>query len=128
MVAGVLTGFALLVKVNVGAYLALGFGVPALLSSRLSRTRLTTLLLFSVAAVACVLPLVVARNHVRGWAFNYIVVTCASLAATVAVLAFPRRTSLPFAIVASLCARGGRQRGNAAPSGAARRHVRSRHC
>ena len=39
--AGVLTGFALLVKVNIGAYLAVGFGVPALLSSRLPRTRLT---------------------------------------------------------------------------------------
>ncbi len=99
VVAGVLTGFALLVKVNVGAYLALGFGVPALLSSRLPRPRITGLLLSIVAAAACVLPLVVARNHVRGWAFNYIAVTCASLAATVAVLAWPRRTSLPFGIV-----------------------------
>ena len=94
--------FALLVKVNIGAYLAVGFAVPALLASRLPRTRLTGLLLVIVAAVACALPLVVARNHVAGWAFNYIAVTCASLAATVVVSpgpgASPCRSASSFAM------------------------------
>ena len=100
VVAGVLTGFALLVKVNIGAYLAVGFGVPALLSSRLPRTRLTGLLLSIVAAVACALPLVVARNSLGGMGLQlHRRHVRERRPPRSPLLAWPRRTSLPFDIV-----------------------------
>jgi hypothetical protein len=97
---GVLTAFAVLVKVNVGLYLALGFAIPVLFAVRLSRTRINAALLTGVAIVACFLPVVVARNHLRGWAFNYALITSLSLAATVIAIARPRRASLPFRTLA----------------------------
>jgi hypothetical protein len=97
--AAVLTAIALLVKVNVGAYLALGFALPVLLASRLPRSRVTSVLLAAVATLACVLPLVVTRSHLRGWALNYALVTCFSLAATILVIAPAGRQSLPVGII-----------------------------
>ena len=58
--------------------------MPVLLSSRLPRSRVTTALLATMATLTCVLPLVVTKNHIRGWALNYALLTCFSLAATIA--------------------------------------------
>ena len=96
--AGVLTAFALLVKVNIGAYLALGFAVPLLLWSRLPRSRVMAALLAIVAAGVCVLPLVVTRSHVRGWALNYALIACLSLASTIVVIASIRQSVVPLAV------------------------------
>ena len=95
-VAGVLTAVALLVKVNVGAYLALGFAVPLLLASA---PHINPLLLAILTVAACALPLAVTRNHVRGWAFNYALIVCVSLASTVVVIAWPRRATASSGIV-----------------------------
>ena len=96
---GVLTAFALLVKVNVGAYLALGFAMPVLLSSRLPRSRVTTALLATIATLTCVLPLVATKSHIRGWALNYALFTSFSLAATILVIASAGRRSLPVSVI-----------------------------
>ena len=98
-IVGVLTAFALLMKVNVGAYLALGFALPVLLSTRLPRSRITFVLLSTVLAAACLLPLIATGNHLRGWALNYALVTCLSLASTIVVVASGRRGSLPAGVI-----------------------------
>jgi hypothetical protein len=97
-IVGALTAFALLTKVNVGAFIALGFGLPLLLSANLPRTRLSAIALSTAVLAACALPLLVTKNHVMGWAFAYGVTISLSLAATTAVIFATRRGELPFAL------------------------------
>ena len=97
-VIGALTAFALLAKVNVGAFIAIGFGLPLLLSAQLPRTRLAPLAVSVAAFVSCAVPLLVTKAHIAGWAFGYGMTISLSLAATIVIIASTRRDELPLVL------------------------------
>ena len=86
--AGVLTAFALLVKINIGVYLAIGFALPLLFLMRPVSNRLFVAVNVLAAIAVSALPFVVMRTHVRSWAFAY--ATIVSLSVVSSIVAFAR--------------------------------------
>jgi hypothetical protein len=76
IVAGILAGFAALVKINVGVYLLLGLAVPLTLASPFGRIAAPVLLL-----VATALPILLMREHVGNRSASYALVGAMSGAA-----------------------------------------------
>ena len=87
-VAGALTAFALLVKINVGIYLAIGFALPLLFLIRPINGGLTIALCLAAAVAAGSLPFLVMRSYVRSWALAY--ATIVSLSVASSIVAFAR--------------------------------------
>ena len=86
--AGVLTAFALLVKINIGVYLAIGFALPILFLTRPLNNRLLVAMNVLAAIAVSALPFVVMRTYVRSWAFAY--ATIVSLSVVSSIVAFAR--------------------------------------
>jgi len=96
---GALTAFAVLVKVNVGAFVAVGVALPLLFSAQLPRSRGTTVARVAAGVAACALPFLVVKPHLATWAFNYGVAVSLSVAGALIALATVERPSLPVRMV-----------------------------
>jgi hypothetical protein len=86
--AGTLTAFALLVKINIGVYLAIGFGLPLLFLMRPVNNRLLVAVNVLAAIAVSALPFVVMRTYVQSWALAY--ATIVSLSVASSIVAFAR--------------------------------------
>jgi len=98
VLAGVLTAFAVLVKVNVGVYLLLGFAIPVMLATKVHRSCAVNAVQALALLASCALPLLVARTYLDNWAFNYAVIVAISVASTIVVVARSGRRSLSRAV------------------------------
>ena len=92
--AGALTAFALLVKINIGVYLAIGFGLPLLFLMRPVNNRLLVAVNVLAAIAVSALPFVVMRTYVRGWALAYATIVSLSVVSSIVAIARGRHGAI----------------------------------
>ena len=79
-VAAILTAFAALTKVNIGAYLLLALTISMALLSRPERFPLRQGIAIAALAAGCAAPLFVTRAYNQGWAATYGLIVALSVA------------------------------------------------